>query len=449
MLRKLPQAPEIPLPVLLEEQRQSMGLSGRDAALARELVYGVLRCEGRIRGLLRPFLPRMEDLPRPISLLLLMGSYELLFLDRVPVYASLHQTVSMARRRCGPARAGLVNAVLRNVARARAKLKSAAAAFLAASPDRAVEDAARAGGLPLWLARLWTEQYGAEEAWNHARNAGARPCPSYRLNLARPDSPAVRGILLEAGLRADATASGFWLPLTGAAGEHAVSSRALPDSLLADGRVSRQGLGPQALVESVARTIRDHPRLAGAPLWDACCGRGGKTCALLERGVNVALASDPDGRRLADLRESLRRLSLPSPEIAAAKAEEISGSRPGAFPLILLDVPCSGTGTLARTPELRLRLSPERVAARAALQAELLERAWRALAPGGMLFYATCALTRDENEFPIARFQKKTPSCSLLETRMFPPALPGQDHLFLAVLGRRRDGGPFSGSAAP
>jgi 16S rRNA (cytosine967-C5)-methyltransferase len=437
MLRRLPRAAETPLPVLLEEQRRSLGLSEQDAGLTRELVYGILRCEGRLRALLRPFLPRPEELPRPLALLLLLGAYELLFLDRVPVYATLHQTTGMARRRYGSAFAGLANAVLRNVAREKERLLAVDAAFLEAGGERPPGDVARMGNLPDWLARLWIGQYGWEAAWSHARNAGSRPCPSYRLNLARPDSPAARRSLLDAGLLEDATASGLWLPAAGG------SARLLPDSLLPNallenGRVSRQGLTPQVLAEYLANTILNNPRLAKAPLWDACCGRGGKTCALLERGVNVSLASDPHAQRLQGLRDNLRRLSLPFPEIIRAGAEEIGAGHPEAFPLILLDVPCSGTGTLARTPELRLRIGPQRIAEQAEIQADLLRQAWRALAPGGMLFYATCALARDENEEQAARFREKTPAASLADMRPLPPPLPGQDHLFLAVLEKRQ-----------
>lgn len=86
---------------------------------------------------------------------------------------------------------------------------------------------------------------------------------------------------------------------------------------------------------------------AGSPLWDACCGRGGKTCALLERGISVALASDPAPSRLRGLETALTRLSLPRPELSCSPAQALAPALAGRFPLILLDVPCSGTGTLA------------------------------------------------------------------------------------------------------
>ena len=104
------------------------------------------------------------------------------------------------------------------------------------------------------------------------------------------------------------------------------------------------------------------------------------------------------------------------------------------YPLILIDVPCSGTGTLGRVPELRLRLTPERLNEAERLQASILEDAWGKLQPGGLLFYATCALNRKENEGRMEKFLKANATARLCEQRLFLPELPGHDALFLAVL---------------
>ena len=101
--------------------------------------------------------------------------------------------------------------------------------------------------------------------------------------------------------------------------------------------------------------------------------------------------------------------------------------------MILLDVPCSGTGTLARNAELRLRLSPERLREAARMQASILEHAWTRLLPGGALFYVTCALNGEENENRVEAFAREK-SGRLVEKQMFLPAFPGQDALFLAVI---------------
>ena len=158
------------------------------------------------------------------------------------------------------------------------------------------------------------------------------------------------------------------------------------------------------------------------------------TCALLERGISVALASDPAPSRLRGLETALTRLSLPRPELSCSPAQALAPALAGRFPLILLDVPCSGTGTLARNPELRLRLGLKRRTGLSSLQTELLDAAWGALAPDGLLAYATCALRREENEKRIASFLASRTDAFLRTQTLIAPDFPGQDVLFIALI---------------
>ena len=194
------------------------------------------------------------------------------------------------------------------------------------------------------------------------------------------------------------------------------------------GDMTRQGATSQLAAEYLASWL-EKEGLKDAPLWDACCGRGGKTTALLEKSVHVAFASEPSSFRLEELKAAITRLALPRPRLFCGQAQEVEES----FPLILLDVPCSGTGTLARNAELRLRLSPERLEEASRLQASILEHAWSRLLPGGALFYVTCALNRAENENRVEAFAREKGG-RLVEEKMFLPAFPGQDTLFMAIL---------------
>ncbi|MBQ8743889.1 MAG: hypothetical protein IJZ18_01730, partial [Mailhella sp.] len=207
------------------------------------------------------------------------------------------------------------------------------------------------------------------------------------------------------------------------------------EELEARGFLTRQGISSQLVVEHVADWLIRQENLVHAPLWDACCGRGGKSTALLEKGVNVALSSDPSSFRVEELRAAAVRLGLPEHRVLCAPEHEIDET----FPLILLDVPCSGTGTLGRAPELRIRLSLERLAEAERLQGDILEDAWGKLQPGGALFYVTCALNRRENEGRIEQFltlhgYDKGGDARLEEQRLFLPQLPGHDALFFAIL---------------
>ena len=425
LLHALFQHPEegTPLPVMLARAVQSSGFDGRDSALLSELTFGVLRRHALLDALLDGFLKKPGALSAQVRMLLRLGMYELLFMDGIPARATVSECVGIARRRFGQGLGGLVTGVLRSADRELDALRckaEKAGAFEAAS-------------IPAWLTAMWKAQYGEEKASSFAENTLSHAAPCWRVNWAREGAEALRLNWLERG----------YAPV----GQHGFTSFGLPRDrsnaaeeqqelaeLEAKGFLSRQGISSQLVSESIADWIAQDEKLASAELWDACCGRGGKSTALLEKGVRVALASDPAQFRLDDLLSAVERLGLPAPQAVCAPEQDVQAS----YPLILIDVPCSGTGTLGRVPELRLRLTPERLNEAERLQASILEDAWGKLQPGGLLFYATCALNRKENEGRIERFLKAHDSASLCEQSLFLPELPGHDALFLAVLRKER-----------
>ena len=460
ILSRLHEKPDdqTPLPALLEESGKTLSL--RDAALAAEIIYGVLRKEARLFAALRPFLARPEGLPLRLRLILAMAAFELAELHGIPARATLDQAVELARKTFGRGLSGLVNAVLRNACRAGAFVPSQNA--LAKSGRRNADqdaDIALSGSLPLWLARLWREQYGGETAQRLALLSTLRPRPALRLNATRDKKSLseLRTSLTDAGAKFF-SAEGCFLPLVNAspmkdphAPAEALEQAEPPRSkdlmlfvteAISRGLASRQGFASQRLAVSAAEKMR----MMSGPFWDACCGRGGKSCALRERGIAPLLCSDPSERRLAFLRADAERLGLDRLEIITGGAQTIASAYPQAFSGILLDAPCSGTGTLARNPELRLRLSPQKLDAAARLQRELLRAAWTALRPGGLLVYATCAVNRTENEEQIAAFLARTSDARLEEQELVLPVAPeeeGQDILYHAFV-RKDDMPPFA-----
>lgn len=443
---------QTPLPVLLEEAGKT--LSSRDAALATEIVYGALRNEARLFAALTPFLNKPEGLPPRLRIILSMAAFELTALDGVPARATLDQAVSLARKQFGKGLAGLTNAVLRNVCRAAAFVPSQNA--LPKSGGRHADqdaDIALSGSLPLWLAKLWREQYGRETAQRLSLLSALRPRPALRLNAARDEKSLneLRMVLAEAGAKffsawgcflppADAS-RGKDLCIPGERPEQPGTSRSKDLMTVAaeanrSGLASRQGFASQRLTLRAAEKMR----MMSGPFWDACCGRGGKSCALREAGVAPLLCSDPSERRLTFLRAEAERLRLDGMEPLKGEAQQVAASRPHSFAAILLDAPCSGTGTLARNPELRLRLTPEKLDAAVRLQRELLDAAWTALRPGGLLVYATCAVNRNENEEQVKAFLARTGDARLEEQELALPGDPeeeGQDILFHAFLRKR------------
>ncbi len=426
LLHQLFQHPEdgTPLPVMLSRAVESSGLGVRDAALLSELCFGVLRCSVLLDELLASFLKKPDALSAQIRMLLRLGVYEILYMDGIPARATVNELVTLARRRFGQGLGGLVNGVLRAVDREGAALHLRAEQ---AAP-------AVAASIPAWLMAMWEEQYGVEKAAAFALNTLAHAAPCWRVNMAREGAAALRESWLKRGY---ASVGEYGFSAFGLSRERAEAREEQAElvRLEAEGAVSRQGVSSQLVTEAAARLIVQDTERVCVELWDACCGRGGKTAALLEKGIRVVLSSDPAQFRVDELKRTVQRLGLPEPRVVCAREQDVEVS----FPLILLDVPCSGTGTLGRVPELRLRLSPEKLEEAENLQSAILEDAWGKLQTGGMLFYVTCALNRRENEGQIERFLHAHGAgnggdASLVEQRLFLPELPGHDALFFAVL---------------
>lgn len=431
LLHQLFQHPEegTPLPVMLARHVQEAGLGRQDAALLAELVYGVLRHAALLDAALAGYLKKPGALSAQVRMLLRLGTYEILFMGGIPARATVNELVNLARRRFGQGLGGLVNGVLRSVDRDAEVLRLAAEEKRRRleSAEADAEDMAEAASLPLWMAEMWVAQYGGKEACRMVCNTLSHPAPCWRVNMARAWGEMLVGHWLERGY-APVGQGGFSAWGLAKDREHASVEQTLLENFERRGDMTRQGATSQLAAEYLASWL-EKEGLKDAPLWDACCGRGGKTTALLEKGVYVAFASEPSSFRLEDLKAAITRLALPRPRLFCGQAQEVEEF----FPLILLDVPCSGTGTLARNAELRLRLSPERLEEASRLQASILEHAWSRLLPGGALFYVTCALNRAENENRVEAFAREKGG-RLVEEKMFLPAFPGQDTLFMAIL---------------
>ncbi|WP_051445228.1 RsmB/NOP family class I SAM-dependent RNA methyltransferase [Desulfocurvus vexinensis] len=400
-----------------------------DAALATELAYGTLRRKPTLDFILATLLRDPAALPGPMRLLLAVAAYEILFLDRIPAYASVHWATEQVKTAINPRLAKVCNAVLRRVADLGSGWQDAA--FLGQPPlaheaglgagARADEALvlARRFGVPRWLAALWLGAYGPTRA--QALLAASCQAPPLGLRL----RPGVTGAMeRHAGLAA--------LPSCLASTATGVALAAAPedlDALLASGRAVRQSLAGQLALAALGA---DHwPR----PVWDACCGRGGKTLLLADDAPGTVLASDPNARRLAGLNAERRRLGVAEVAVFRARAEQVFWRRP--LPAILLDAPCSGLGVLSRRPDTLLRRTPDDITALAGVQARLLEHAARCLAPGGVLAYVTCTVTPAENEGQVERFLAAHPDFRLAATHTTPQDAPLGEFFHAVRLERR------------
>ena len=360
--------------------RRSARLDPRDRRFTRELVYGMLRrrawldalLEARVRG----GLSRLDD---EVLDLLRLGAYQLLHMRSVPAYAAIAQTVELARRRQGPGPTGLVNAVLRRLDRERDE----ASVEMPADP---IDAMALVESHPRWLVARWVARWGADEtrrllqANNTEPPLVARPVHAVREQ--------VEAMLEAAGVTVQdvpLVADSMWL--------------ASPVSALTELGAFRQGLFHlQDPASTLVTQYADIPE--GARVADVCAAPGGKSVELARR-ARAVFASDLSAARLRRVTENIERMELANVHayVADARRPAIRG-----VDVVLIDAPCTGTGTFRRHPDARWRLKPSDLAVMGAIQREILRQAAVLVAPGGLLVYSTCSLEIDENDAQVERF---------------------------------------------
>jgi 16S rRNA (cytosine967-C5)-methyltransferase len=372
------------------ESAAERGLEGRERAQAQRLAYGAVQRRGTADAAIERLAGRsVRLLDPPVLAALRLGLYELLFADATPDHAAVDQAVELTKGAGAAHAAGLVNAVLRRAARERGELTEALL-----GDDSTPERAAIAHSAPLWLARMWWEELGAEDARSLLAACNLPAEVALRANTLRSDRDAVLAKLREAGVEA-VPADGPW-PLA-APESIVVSGRTGPTvvGLVAAGELTPQSRGSAAVVEVLDPQPGEH-------LLDLCAGPGIKTGQIAARmgDRGEVISVEPDPGRAAEVAEQAERLGLRSVTVVEADGGA-PGMAPG-FDRVLVDAPCSDLGALASRPDARWRKSPRTIARLAELQGEILARAAVALRPGGTLVYATCTISRGECEDRVA-----------------------------------------------
>jgi 16S rRNA (cytosine967-C5)-methyltransferase len=370
-------------------------LEGRERAQAQRLAYGAVQRRGTADAAIERLAERsLRLLDPPVLAALRLGLYELLFADATPDHAAVDQAVELVKGAGAAHASGLVNAVLRRAAREREALS---AALL--GDDSTPEAAAVAHSAPLWLARMWWEEQGADvarallAACNEPAELGLRV---NTLRLDRDDAiAALRGEEIEA-----APAAGEW-PLA-AAEEIVVTGRmgsAVP-ARIAAGELTPQSRGSAAVVEVLDPQQGEH-------VLDLCAGPGIKSGQIAARmgDRGEVISVEHDAQRAEEVAEQARRLGLRGVTVVEADAAA-PGMAPG-FDRALVDPPCSDLGALASRPDARWRKSPRGIERLAELQGDMLLRGLEALRPGGALVYSTCTISRREGEERIAALERQ------------------------------------------
>jgi 16S rRNA (cytosine967-C5)-methyltransferase len=354
-------------------------LDGRDRDLLRALVKKTLRGAIRLDHVLSRHLDRpVESLDPAVRSALRLGAAQVLLMDRVPPHAAVGETVGAARE-FAPRAHGLVNAVLRRVAQKETRPGSVR---LPADADPVARLALETSH-PEWLVRRWLKILG-EEQTRAALAADDEDSPIDLLADPRQGPlEEIRETLARAGVE---TVASPWAPLA----LTVTSGDAAAHPLVASGALAVVDAAAQAVCELVAPadTVVD---LAAAP--------GGKTRTLLARGIaRRVVALEKTASRAARLASNLAACSRRR-DVLVIRADSAVPPLPGGrFMSVLLDAPCSGTGTLRKNPEIRLRLKESELGIFATVQRTLLSAALDLLAPGGRLAYVTCSLEPEENE---------------------------------------------------
>ena len=374
-------------------------LDARDRGLLMRIVRTEVQRRGSLQALVNAFAKGKPN--RDLSAFLRLGFAQLFFMDRVPNHAAVSETVGAASDELGLSKGRYVNGVLRTAIRASVEGKSG-------DPQRDIvgrelhfkepifhnpeehpylwaEDAL---SIPSPLYKGWVKRFGEERAYQLAVDSLCDPRLSLR--VAR-------------GTREELQAELQTQDLSTACGEHEHILTLASDDLSA-------ALGSKAFEEG-RMTVQGEAALRAADLcnaqtgerWlDLCAAPGGKTAVLSQRGAQV-LACDVAEDKLARMHETLQRLGV-SENVEARLLVDREPPAEIDFDGVLLDVPCSNTGVLARRPESRWRYGPQNRKALGAIQVELLERGAERVAPGGALVYSTCAIEPDENQQRVKAF---------------------------------------------
>ena len=356
----------------------------------------MLRHAAALDAIIAPFVARGIGSVAPALLeVLRLGAYQLRYLERVPAHAAVATGVALAREFVGDRAGGFANAVLRRISEL--------------DPDAPRErgseqlgELATTWSHPEWLVARWLERFGPAETealleWNNTH-------PALVVQPARGGSGDLERLFHDEGVRS------FSAPFE--AGVVVEATR--PDRLPGFARGMFYVQDPaQAMV------LRFADFTPGALVYDACAAPGGKTLGLARTARRV-VAADASRRRLQRLRENLRRAGhgREFPIVADALHPPI-----GQVSAFLLDAPCLGTGTFARHPDARLRVTPEALERLAAEQARLLDAAADRMAPGGVLCYATCSLEPEEDASQVEAFLARRTDFRRAATSAVPPEL--------------------------
>ncbi len=387
------------------------GLSAPDKALTHEITLGALRRQLYLDHVIGER-SRARSLDVEVRIALRLGIYQLLFLDRVPDHAAINDSVELVKRAKKGSAKGLVNAILRRITRE--------------GPGAVPADESIRTSHPVWLLDRWAGIWGREAAVAIAEANNREPAAAMRAVTATG-----KELLERSGSLRSSNVPGCYL-----------SERISPEmrSASEQGNIYFQDEGSQMVGWAAAQTTP-------GKFLDVCASPGGKATQIANALPDARIvAGDVTASRVALLAEITRRFAPGRVDIIRYDGELPLPLADGHFDTVLVDAPCSGTGTIGHNPEIRYHLRPEDLPVFSRRQSVILENASNAVRPGGHLIYSTCSLEPEENEAVIDAFLMRNRDWTLERphvperfitkegyARTFPHC-DGMDGFFISVL---------------
>ncbi len=406
---------------LLEAALEGSSISRVDRSLVQELVYGVVRWESTLDWLIGRKADVREQKP-VLQIILRLGLYQILWLDRIPDHAAVNETVSLAHLAGFAPQVGFVNAVLRGYAREKDATRQMLADLKSTNPAVACSH-------PAWLVDRWVKRWDAAKAlalmeWNNTP-----PKIHARINTLRTEPGALLAQWREENVEYDFR-RWDWTD------ENSVFELKTYPPLT---KIPSFQSGCFYIQDpSTLLAVRELSPRPGQSVLDFCAAPGGKTTFIAQLMGNQGriVAQDSSSDRLDMVKQNCTRLGVTCVETALLNLHAPPPASPPQFDKVLVDAPCSNTGVMRRRVDLRWRVRLEEIQRLSQAQAALLDSAALRVKPGGTLVYSTCSLEPEENQALVARFLSTHPGFVLAHERELLPFIDGVDGAYVARLVR-------------
>ncbi|NBH62117.1 16S rRNA (cytosine(967)-C(5))-methyltransferase RsmB [Anaerotruncus sp. 80] len=404
----------------LELNRQ-IGLQNPDnPAFVRELVYGVLENRIYLDYLLAHLIPKgLSGIKKQVLTLLRMGLYQLIFMESVPPYAAIGETVKLAKK-LAPGRDGFINGVLRGYQKKGADIK------LPDSKKDLISYLSVRYSYAPWIVELLLSQYGMQKAEQILKAGNDRPKLSIRVNMTRTDRKSLAEQLTEKGFVIE---------------EAALSERVLfvSGSGLLETKAYEQGLFSVQDEASVLAAEAVNP-LPGQTVLDICAAPGGKSLAMAEMMGNkgVVKAFDIYGHKLTLISQQAQRLGLSNIITEESDGCVLREDLRDSSDCVLVDGPCSGLGVIRRKPEIKYKELADEGRELSEKQLRILLTASCYVKEGGILVYSTCTVNRIENTEVVERFLKERSGFTLLFERQYLPDTDETDGFYICKMRKQK-----------